>query len=223
MVQKEGSEGAGIDDTGDLSSLKWMNKIRVRGATALQISESEAKKDPKLLKECFRHSVNRQYFADSLKIKIDERISAICPLKCQRDALCSSCSTAARKMFDEESTSSIVWDSPGEGIDWTGVGFPTSLEDVEVFSQNNPEICISVYRAGEDKGDVYLFYRSKLGEISRSEQKMIHIVCVTRLNTKLMELEQHFLPVTDLDAFCGLIYEYDKKHGNIKTQYKQGE
>ena len=124
--------------------------------------------------------------------------------------------------FDQEASQASAWSDQNDGINWDRVRFPAGLEDFEVFSENNPHICISLYRATEDKGDVYLFYRSKLGELARSSQKMIHIVSVTRLKTLTMELETHFLPVTNLDAFCGLIYEYDKEHGNISTKYQQG-
>ena len=51
----------------DLNSLNWINKIKVLGTTALQISEKEAEKSPELLRECFKHSVNRQIFANQLK------------------------------------------------------------------------------------------------------------------------------------------------------------
>ena len=216
---RAGVRGAGCND---LSSLKWLNGIKVRGATALQISEAEAKEKPLLLKECFKHSVNRQFFAASLRERIVSQISEICPAKCQKDRLCSTCFTAVNRKFEQEASRASAWCDQSEGINWDNVRFPAGLEDIEVFSQNNPQICISLYRAAEDKGDVYLFYRSKLGELPRSSQKMIHIVSVTRLDTLVMELETHFLPVTNLDAFCSLIYEYDNKDGNISTKYQQG-
>lgn len=205
-----------------MSSLKWLNGIKVRGATALQISQDEALIKPELLKQCFKHSVNRQFFAGSIRDRIVTQISEICPVKCPKDRLCSTCLTAVNMKFDQEASQASAWSDQNDGINWDNVRFPAGLEDFEVFSENNPHICISLYRATEDKGDVYLFYRSKLGELSRSSQKMIHIVSVTRLKTLTMELETHFLPVTNLDAFCGLIYEYDTEHGNISTKYQQG-
>ena len=216
---RAGIRGAGCND---LSSLKWLNGIKVRGATALQISKCEAVENPKLLRECFKHAVNRQVFAASIREQIATQISEICSGECHKDRLCSTCLTAVNKKFAQEASRASAWCNQNAGINWDNVCFPTGLEDVEVFSQNNPHLCISLYRATEDKGDVYLFYRSKLGEVPRSSQKMIHIVTVSRLNTMAMELETHFLPVTNLDAFCSRIYEYDHQQGNITTKYGQG-
>lgn len=217
---RAGLRGAGCYD---LCSLKWLNGIKVRGATALQISKSEAENNPKLLKECFKHAVNRQVFAASIREQIATEISEICSGECQKDKLCSTCLTAVNKKFAQQAGRASTWSHQHGDISWDNVSFPTGLEDVEVFSQNNPNLCISLYRATEDKGDVYLFYRSKLGEVPRSSQKMIHIVTVSRLNTLAMELETHFLPVTNLDAFCSRIYEYEHQGGNISTKYGQGD
>ena len=215
-----GVRGAGCND---LSSLKWLNGIKVRGTTALQISEAEALKDPNLLRQCLKHSVNRQLFSSLLEEKVVKQITQMCPWKCCKDQLCASCDKAVKKMFQQQASSASAWTAESSEVNWQNVHFPSGVEDFETFTLNNPNLCLSIYRATEDKGDVFLFYRSELGDIPRSQQKMIHIVSVTRLNTEMMELETHFLPVTNLDSFCGLIYEYDSKNGNIKTQYARGK
>ena len=220
MGPRRGIRGAGCHD---LSSLNWLNGIKGRGTTALQISEVEALKDPKLLKQCLKHSVHRQLFSSLLKEKVVKQITQMCPWDCRKDQLCASCDKAVKKMFEEEASRASVWNVENNGVNWENVQFPAGVEDFETFSKNNPHLCLSIYRATEDKGDVFLFFRSELGEIPRSCQKMIHIVSVTRLNTEAMELETHFLPVTNLDTFCSLIYEYDAKNGNIKTQYARGK
>ena len=217
---KRGIRGAGCHD---LTSLKWLNGIKVRGSTALQISEKEAQEKPELLKECFKHAVNRQVFGGSLKNNIIARVCSSCPSKCEPDRLCSCCQKVIDKMFKTEAGKASTWSNQTDHIQWAGIQFPSGLEDFELFSKNNPHICLSLYQAAEDKGDVYLTFRSDLGLLDRSKQTMVHIVSVTRLNTEEMELETHFLPVTDLNAFCGLIYEYNAQGGNIKTQYKDGK
>lgn len=219
MGPRAGIRGAGCHD---LSSLKWLNGIKVRGTTALQISEDEASKAPKLLQHCLKHAVNRQLFSSQLENKVVQQISKICPLNCGEGNLCGSCRKAAKKMFYADACRASTWSGESGDVNWEGVQFPSGVEDFETFSSNNPNICLSVYRATEDKGDVFLFYRSKLGGVARGLQKMVHIVSVTRLNTQEMELETHFLPVTDLNAFCSLIYEYENRDGNIKTQYAKG-
>ena len=217
---RSGIRGAGCHD---LNSLNWMNKIKVLGTTALQISEKEAEKSPELLRECFKHSVNRQIFANQLKKDIASRVCAICPSQCVRDTPCSDCLTVIRKTFDTEASRASSWSHQSGDINWDGIQFPSGIEDFEMFSRKNPHICISVYRAAEDKGDVFLTFRSELGDRPRSKQIMVHIVSITRLNTSIMELETHFLPVTDLNAFSRHIYEYNAENGNIKTQYSKGE
>lgn len=217
---RSGIRGAGCHD---LNSLKWSNKIKVLGTTALQITEKEAEKRPTLLRECFKHSVNRQILAGQLKKDIATSVCAICPSKCDRDIPCSSCLTVIRKKFDMEAAKASSWTQQSDQIRWDGIQFPSGIEDFEMFSRKNPHICISVYRAAEDKGDVFLTYRSEPTDRPRSEQAMVHIVSVTRLNTAIMELETHFMPVTDLNAFSRHIYEYNAKDGNIKTQYGAGE
>lgn len=217
---KRGIRGAGCHD---LSSLKWLNGIKVRGATALQISVEEAGKKSQLLKECFKHAVNRQISGSQLKKTIVARVCSSCPSKCELNSLCSCCQKVVNSMFEAEANKASTWADQDNHVQWKGIQFPSGLEEFELFSKNNPHICLSVYRAAEDKGDVYLTFRSELGQLERSRQTMVHIVSVTRLNTELMELETHFLPVTDLNLFCGLIYEYNAEGGHIKTQYKDGE
>lgn len=217
---KRGVRGAGCHD---LSSLKWLNGIKVRGATALQISAEDAEEKPQLLKECFKHAVNRQISGSQLKKTIDARVCSSCPSKCELDSLCSCCRKVANSMFKTEASKASTWADQVNGVQWRGIQFPSGLNEFELFSKNNPHICLSVYRAAEDKGDVYLTFRSELGQLERSKQTMVHIVSVTRLDTEEMELETHFLPVTDLNLFCGFIYEYNAGDGTMKTQYKDGE
>lgn len=216
---RRGVRGGGCHD---LSSLKWLNGIKVRGATALQITEEEAgKEDTPLLKECFKHAVNRQVSGSQLKKSIAARVC--CFSECNLDSLCSGCQDVVNSLFETEAGKASTWAHQDNGVQWKGIQFPAGLEEFELFSKNNPHICLSIYRAAEDKGEVYLTFRSKLGQLERSKQTMVHIVSVTRLNTEAMELETHFLPVTDLDAFCGFIYEYNAENGRIKTQYTKGE
>ena len=71
MGPRSGIRGAGSHD---LNSLKWLNKIKVLGTTALQITEAEAEKSSELMQECFKHAVNRQIFGDQLKKDITRAV-----------------------------------------------------------------------------------------------------------------------------------------------------
>ena len=142
MGPRSGIRGAGSHD---LNSLKWLNKIKVLGTTALQITEAEAEKSSELMQECFKHAVNRQIFGDQLKKDITARVCEICPSKCDQLRPCSSCQTVIRKQLSTEAEKASTWSHQTDNIRWDGIQFPSGLEDFEMFSRQNPHICLSVY------------------------------------------------------------------------------
>ena len=233
-----GLRGGGVYD---ISSLRWANKISIRGTTALQITEKEAERDPDLLLQCFKHSVNRQIYEDRLRAKIALAARSNCITKCsEQERACTPCSRLIEQSFKVEASQASTWSQMEGEVSWAGISFPAGQHEFEKFSELNPHVRLSVYRAAEDKGDVYLIFRSKENEHPRSQRVDVHIAAVTRLNSSIMEvifsfnkvlfhhhhppqLETHFVPCTNLSAFCQAIYEYNMSDSaNIKTQYAQG-
>ena len=234
-----GLRGGGVYD---ISSLRWANKISIRGTTALQITEKEAETKPELLVQCFKHSINRQIYEGHLRAQITLRARSNCVRKClEQDRACTPCSSLIEKAFKVEASQATTWSQMEGEVSWGGISFPAGQHDFEKFSEINPHIRLSVYRAAQDKGDVYLIFRSKDNDHPRSQRHDVHIAAVTRLNSNIMEviffsfnkslfhhhhrpqLETHFLPCTDLSAFCQAVYEYNMTDSaNIKTQYASG-
>ena len=181
-----GLRGGGVYD---ISSLRWANKISIRGTTALQITEKEAERDPDLLLQCFKHSVNRQIYEDRLRAKITLAARSNCIRKClEQERACTPCSRLIEQSFKAEASQAITWSQMEGEVSWGGISFPAGQHEFEKFSELNPHVRLSVYRAAEDKGDVYLIFRSKENEHPRSRRVDVHIAAVTRLNSSIMEV-----------------------------------
>ena len=181
-----GLRGGGVYD---ISSLRWSNKISIRGTTALEITEKEAETNPDLLVQCFKHSINRQIYEDRLRAQIALRARSNCVRKCsEQDRACTPCSSLIEKAFKVEASRAATWTQMDGEVSWGGISFPAGQHDFERFSEINPHIRLSVYRAAQDKGDVYLIFRSKDNDHPRSQRLDVHIAAVTRLNSDIMEV-----------------------------------
>jgi len=66
----------------------------------------------------------------------------------------------SKKMRRPELSKPKVWEKFFDKLDWRGIEFPTSVEDVDTFEKNNEKINIHVWALEEDKESVHVVRKS---------------------------------------------------------------
>jgi hypothetical protein len=217
---RRGLRGAGPSFGSDV---KWANKVKIRGALNIQVSGEDIKRDSDISKKCFKLTITHQVFYEEFKSSIYNKHLVECQHKDPTrgvSTFCSTCKLHADSEVDKAATKASTWIPYFERLDWTKIEFPSGQDEYKRFSLNNPNLCLSVYRVVDTKGDVYLEYRSDMGD--KVGYKNIHIIFASRINFEEQEIQAHFLSVSNLGKLCGKILQYDSKDKTTDYRYSEG-
>jgi hypothetical protein len=217
---RRGLRGAGPSFGSDV---KWANKLKIRGAMNIQVSAVDMKHDSDISKKCFKLAITHQVFFEELQSDIYNKHLANCPHKdptTGTKTFCSTCKVHADREVDKSVDKASTWIPYFDRLNWTKIEFPSGQDEYKRFSLNNPSLCLSVYRVVDTKGDVYLEYRSDMGD--KIGYKNVHIIFASRINFEEQEIQAHFLSVSNLGKLCGKILQYDSNDKATDYRYSEG-
>ena len=224
-----GLRGAGGDmDNGvDFpSSLTWANKVKIRGAVSLKVTEDDLIKDNSMQKKCFQHALLHNLFFNEFRMKT----KVIYEERCEREShqvgegLCTFCT----KLWESEVSSKSVFAKTflpwKDEVNWSGLEFPIGSDSYKTFCHNNPQIRLFIYRQVVQGGDVFQEFKSGVQEGAEDQVKNVHLIFTSRINLKENELESHFLSVNNLAKLCAKILNYGNKltGKESKKKYEDG-
>ena len=210
-----GLRGAGSEIEGEdifPSSVSWANKVNIRGAVSLKVTENDLKSDSSMQKKCFQHAVLHNLYFNEFRAK--KRI--VYQQKCEKERhsedgnLCTFCTKMWEAEVDSKSQFANTFLPWKDQVNWEGLEFPVGAYGYKTFCEKNPNIRLFVYRQIVEAGDVFQEFKSDAKE-GAEDVKNVHLIFTSRINLQLNELESHFLSVINLAKLCAKILNYKNK------------
>ena len=200
-----------------LSSRNWANRLKIKGATSLQVTAEDVIEDESFGIRCFQFTILHQLYFHEVAATIRKKWVEHCHHHNHQKAgpFCLQCSYKCKLELDTKGKMASTYNVYKERLDWTDVCFPSGPSDYKVFSKRNPLVKLYVYRQQVQEGDIYQEYRGGADEAGGIDVRNVHIIFASRVNEEKCELESHFLSVSNLGQLCGKIMNY---YGDIKTK-----
>lgn len=224
----EDNGGRVHDDTEGVfpSDSMWGNKVSIRGAVSLKITEEDLREDRKMTQKCFQHAVLHNLFYNEFRMKKHEEHLRRCEAggHKEEEGLCTFCSKMWEREVSSQSQFAKTFLPYVDRVNWDGLEFPIGAFSYKKFCQNNPEIRLFVYRQIDQGGDVFQEFRSEVEEGKRESMKNIHLIFTSRVCLEKNELQSHFLSVNNLAHLCAKILNYGGKLTGkaSKRKYEDG-
>ena len=222
-----GLRGAGGDkDKGIFpSTVTWANGVKIRGAVSLKVTQEDLISDSSMQEKCFQYAVLHNLFFNEYRMKKKDDYAAICKKEDHHsgEGLCAFCERLWESEVSSKSELARTFLPWKDRVNWAGLEFPVGAYGYKVFSQNNPQIRLFVYRQIVQSGDVFQEFKSEVRE-GCQDVKNVHLIFTSRVNMEVNELESHFLSVNNLAKLCAKILNYkDRITGKeSKKKYEDG-